>query len=513
MAEIELKLEVPPAGVKALARRLAAWGRGTRQRMHSEYFDTAAGALAAARVAVRLRRIGTRWVQTLKRADRDAALARRGEWEVPAPDGKLVWSRFPAQARAGLPRAPRLVPVFATRFMRTAWVVTQAGSRIEVALDVGEASAGERRVPLCELEFELMEGSEGNEGAEVDEAALFTLARRLLSTKEGAGLLPQPLSKATRGRRLLTGQPQRPVKADRRQVMGAVRAAHSAPQALRAVIAAGSDALWLNVHGALADTGPNTDPEFVHQARVAVRRMRSAVRVLGRAAGFPAPLARELRRIGRVLGAVRDADVLALESLPRWMEAAVEAAAPSTNRPHWRHAAERRRAQARVAMRARLLNRRTARAALDLMARAHGGGDESSSALSSMPSLQSLAAPSLEAQWRRLRKAARGFTTLAPEKQHRVRIEAKRLRYALDLFESALPAVRTFHQQVARVQDALGALNDWAVAAAELKRMRQPLPAPVARRQLVAAAQRALTALFGSRPPWRHARALATLAR
>jgi CHAD domain-containing protein len=130
-----------------------------------------------------------------------------------------------------------------------------------------------------------------------------------------------------------------------------------------------------------------------------------------------------------------------------------------------------------------------------------------------MPSLQSLAAPSLEAQWRRLRKAARGFTTLAPEKQHRVRIEAKRLRYALDLFESALPAVRTFHQQVARVQDALGALNDWAVAAAELKRMRQPLPAPVARRQLVAAAQRALTALFGSRPPWRHARALATLAR
>jgi inorganic triphosphatase YgiF len=508
MAEIELKLEVPPAGVKALARRLSAWGRCTRQRMHSEYFDNAAGTLAAMRVAVRLRRIGTRWVQTLKRADRDAALARRGEWEVPAPDGKLAWSRFPVRARAGLPRAPRLVPVFATRFMRTAWIVTQAGARIEVALDVGEAIAGQRRVPLCELEFELMGGSEGNEGAEVDEAALFALARRLLSTKEGAGLLPQPLSKATRGRRLLTGQPQRPVKADRWGVMGAVIAAHSAPQALRAVIAAGSDALWLNVHGALADTGPNTDPEFVHQARVAVRRMRSAIRVLGRAAGFPAPLARELRRIGRVLGAVRDADVLALESLPRW-----KAAAPSTNGPHWRRAAERRRAQARVAMRARLLNRRTARAALDLMAWAHGGGDESSSALSSMPSLQSLAAPSLEAQWRRLRKAARGFTTLAPEKQHRVRIEAKRLRYALDLFESALPAARTFHQQVARVQDALGELNDWAVAAAELKRMRQPLPAPAARRQLVAAAQRALTALFGSRPPWRDTRVLAKLAR
>ena len=82
------------------------------------------------------------------------------------------------------------------------------------------------------------------------------------------------------------------------------------------------------------------------------------------------------------------------------------------------------------------------------------------------PSLGDSAAASLQDAARRLFKAGRFFTALTPERRHRVRILAKRLRYALDLFAVALPkqATAQYIEALAQLQDVLGRLNDGSVA-------------------------------------------------
>jgi len=86
------------------------------------------------------------------------------------------------------------------------------------------------------------------------------------------------------------------------------------------------------------------------------------------------------------------------------------------------------------------------------------------------PTLASAAGRRLQRLHRRLFDSAAFFVALPVEQQHRVRIRAKRLRYALDLFAAALPAkpTRRYVAQLARLQDELGALNDAVVAAERL---------------------------------------------
>ena len=75
--EAELKIALDPAGMARLLRHPALPGlrlapRQTRQLI-SVYYDTEAHALAAAGIALRLRRSGRRWVQTVKRRSGAAA--------------------------------------------------------------------------------------------------------------------------------------------------------------------------------------------------------------------------------------------------------------------------------------------------------------------------------------------------------------------------------------------------------------------------------------------------------
>jgi CHAD domain-containing protein len=80
--------------------------------------------------------------------------------------------------------------------------------------------------------------------------------------------------------------------------------------------------------------------------------------------------------------------------------------------------------------------------------------------------LQRLAPSVLAKAHARLLDAACFFAALSPERRHRVRILAKRLRYALDLLSVALPSEPTarYTDALAALQDELGALNDAAVA-------------------------------------------------
>ncbi|NBS94016.1 MAG: CYTH domain-containing protein, partial [Betaproteobacteria bacterium] len=92
--EIELKLAVSPTALNRLIRHpiWSSWRcSDSRQTLRSIYFDTANADLTAAGYALRLRRVGRRWVQTVKGGGgAGAGLHRRDEFESevrgPQPD-------------------------------------------------------------------------------------------------------------------------------------------------------------------------------------------------------------------------------------------------------------------------------------------------------------------------------------------------------------------------------------------------------------------------------------------
>ncbi len=498
--ETELKLAVSAGDLPRLRARLARLGAARRDRLTTTYFDTAERLLAGHGMVLRLRKGDDGWVQTLKAGAAASAFGTRGEWETVAPGGRLQLGRLRATPLPALLAAhgkPALVPLFETRFVRSARTVPLGKSLVEVALDRGHVVAGRarcaRRLPLLELELELKSGRP---------SAIFKLARRLLGGDgvEPLALLPLAQTKAARGYRLLDPQPPAPVKAGAKGFAAPLRAQHGADQALRQVIGHGTEVLLANARG-LAE---HDDPEFVHQARVALRRMRSAVRLWRREARLPQPLQDELKWIGQELGALRDADVLVTETLPH-----LAAAVPPAQQPALQALADlarQRQAQARVSARAALASGRFARLALDLLAWAHGQPK------SRAASLRKLAPRQLARLLARLRAAARFFAALTPERRHEVRIRAKRLRYALDLFAVALPAQPTaeYLERLAHLQDLLGELNDVAVARAALddlgagEALRAAIAEGLAAREAAGLKQAevALAQLFETRAPW-----------
>ena len=196
--EIELKLALGTEGPEALRRHLLLAGLPPRaQRLGNTYFDTAQGDLEAARMALRLRRIDGRLLQTVKtRGEGGGGLSRRGEWEweVPGPGLDLDGLAGLPPAALGQEVLEHLVPRFTTDFHRETREIDHAGARIEVALDEGEILAEGRRVPIRELELELKTG---------DPEALWSLAETLAGS---VPLRPADTSKAARGGALLSGE-------------------------------------------------------------------------------------------------------------------------------------------------------------------------------------------------------------------------------------------------------------------------------------------------------------------
>ena len=515
--EVELKLAVPRAALPLLRRRLAKLGPARRERLETTYFDTADGLLARQGIALRLRRAGARWLQTVKSGGSVGAFSARGEWETVAPGGRLQLARLvdsPLPALLAQHGDPVLQPVFTTAFMRSARVVSVGRARVEVALDEGEVRAGGRSMPLLELELELKAGTP---------RALFELAERLAAPAGGVALalLPFAESKAARGQRLaLDGRPV-PVKANAKAFAAALSPADRAADALRHVMGRGIELVLANTQGLSAhpavsdatdaDADDAADVEYVHQARVALRRMRSALRLWRRHGACPAALGEELKWIAAELGHARDADVLVTETLPLLTKQAsgtLLAAHRKALAQLTAQAAQARRA-ADAALRSALASERfaaLARAVLAFSALPPAKGAERG------PRLRKRAARQLGRAHERLFEAARFFAALSPERRHAVRILAKRLRYALDLFAVALPgpATEAYSDTLADLQEHLGHLNDAHVAAEALAALGAPtslqaaLTAHLAAREapLLAQAEAALDRLADLPRPW-----------
>ena len=176
-------------------RNKSGW---VKVELANQYFDTPKGDLAAAHVALRIRRDGDDLIQTLKsRGASVAGLSERNEWDWPLEKAKLDLKKLDdscwPQALAELDKK-QLKAVFSTDFVREkadiAWGRGKSRVVIEAALDLGTVKAGKLKAPLCELELELKEGEVG---------ALLELAQALAAD---IPVLPCDISKAERGYRL-----------------------------------------------------------------------------------------------------------------------------------------------------------------------------------------------------------------------------------------------------------------------------------------------------------------------
>jgi len=441
MTEIELKFQVPAARRKALAAAVAT-PTATRIRLRAHYFDTEDRRLAAAGLALRVRKEGRQWVQTLKGAG--DGIWQRLEHEVPRTVPAGTAPQADPALHDGTPAGEALrqalgdgvlQAIYGTEVTRTRRLLRARGCLAELAFDQGALVAGDGRWPLCELEIELKGG---------DPAALVALAGRWV---QRFGLTLDVRTKAERGDRLARGLrlgapvKARPLGLDA-ELDGAAALRRIVGNCLQQVLGNASD---------LAHE-PGTEPEHLHQLRVGLRRLRSALRELGPAQpGVPAHWDDALATLFGRLGSARDRDALAATLLPALRQAGAEGLQLPVIEPE------------PVAQQA-LLEPATTLLWLELVAFAAG----------TQPAGQAFGPQvrqRLQRLFKQVRRDAAGFDAMDDEARHRLRKRVKRLRYLGEFATGAFGPrrVQGFLKRLTPAQEALGAFNDVCVARALFK--------------------------------------------
>lgn len=463
-AEIELKLEVPPAMLRAL--KTAPWLRrlGDRpvrqQKLVSVYFDTQGRALRDHGLALRVRTLGDRHVQTVKAGGE----LTRQEWEEDVADARP--DRDLARHTALKPFADKkhwrkLKPVFETEVTRLTIPVKSGNSRIEVALDHGRVTGGGRHQPISEVELEL-------KGGRV--ADLNGLAERILGRGKAAlGLA----SKAERGYALADDVRGDPVGA--RDI--ALDTTMTAEDGFRAIA-------FSCLHHATAnrDAVLKGDGEGIHQMRVGIRRLRACLSLfkpLIRGAEFEA-VKRDLKWLSGELADGRDFDVFLEDGV-----APLEDDAPAGLGALKSDLKARRRAgfaQARRLVRGDRYRRIILKVGLWLT-----GGDWATSDDQLHRDLRRrllihMARDILQQRTRKVEKKLARLHKLDAKGRHKLRIAVKKLRYGTGFFESLFGHAhlkKAFGTRLKHLQSALGKLNDIRVHgqfAAKTVKGRKQLP-------------------------------------
>lgn len=460
--EIELKLSLPASSVDALkADPLLARARATRKRLDNIYFDTPDHALAQARIGLRLRKDGRRWLQTVKSGgSAQAGLHQRDEIEFAVSGKALEWAPLAGTEFEAVlePLRQQLGARFRTLFTRDVRrLVGPSGAEIELAIDQGEIIAGKTwksRETICELELELKSGSADD---------LFEIALELAACHP---LTLSNRSKAERGDALARClPPAAPVKAaDIRCPPDA-----DAPAAARLAIENCLTHWQANEAGFLAQAvaGDGYDSEYLHQLRVGVRRLRVACEPFARLTGWHARtlalVKGPLRQLGQQLGAARDWDVFIEETWPTLLDALDDASMIMA----LREAIDLQRDLAHGQARAALGNRETQRVLL-LLGRCLTGipqadGDAADGSFDRLNS-------QLDDYHHQLAQGLQELERLEPKRLHALRIIAKKIRYLTEFSASRYDAVAVepWLKWLKKAQDVLGSRNDRTTAEARI---------------------------------------------
>lgn len=159
--ELELKLALIPEMAQILLSKGLLNGAvfGPACVLTNTYYDTPDQQLKSLKMALRVRRLGDQWIQTLKSAGASSVggLTQRGEWEWELQSSELDVAIVKNLLPEGMDLST-LSPVFSTNFTRYICMISRQASLVEIALDQGEVVAGQYRAPICELELELKSG-------------------------------------------------------------------------------------------------------------------------------------------------------------------------------------------------------------------------------------------------------------------------------------------------------------------------------------------------------------------
>ena len=456
--EVEIKLDIDPVRASELAELESFSSEADHQRQISVYFDTPKAKLRRNGWVLRVRQVDDRFVQTIKRSGGPIPIERE-EWEAEVkglrPESKAI-----EQTPLGDVVKPRqfrqLAAVCRCDVDRATRTISNGKSSFEVTYDEGLVEARDACEPIHEVELELKAG---------DLAGLLASARKIVRQ---APVKIGVMAKSERGFALADEKRNVPAKA-----MPVVLGARMSVSEGFAIVAA-SCLKHFRVNEPLLIA--ERDPEALHQMRVAIRRLRSALWLFrpavrdSKLVGFED----QLRRFTRELGAARNIDVI-LATLP-------------LNDPARSHLEDdRKRLYTKLV---RKLDSRSFRLfVFDLFAWVQAGKWRASKKASGP--LMPFAIRRLDRLWARINQKADMIGRLSDGERHKLRIDTKKMRYGVEFLAEPFRAFTddraAFVKAAEGIQDRLGELNDLATRQELLFAWSQPSPGKAKSRHLRAA--------------------------
>jgi triphosphatase len=448
--EWELKFELDQTRDLAqdLADGSAAWlpsgiREATPRTLQTIYYDTPRTKLRKRHTALRIRKSGDEFLQSIKQDG--AGNFARGEWEqaIDGPEPRPSAARgtpiehFMAKRR----QREKLVPLFQVDVERRSCDVLKADSVIEASLDQGHVEADGHRLPIRELEFELKQG---------DPSRLFDAARELVGK---APLRLSFISKGERGYRLRENSLTKPIPSSKVQF----RRRATAKEAMQAICR-------ICLHDLTSNVGTIEGEhaiEGVHKTRIALRRLRAAMTLFKKITADEESnrLRGEMKRLSDLLGEARDLDVLQMEStLPQARElsggrALVEIVAEK------RHASHEKLLQAVHSQRFYIF-------LIDLVRWIEDGDWLKFESRQGDGPVARFARRTIARRRKSLLKKADDLSKLPSDARHRVRIAGKKLRYMTEFLQPLAKSKkqqrehRRFVKQLENMQTSLGTLHD-----------------------------------------------------
>jgi triphosphatase len=457
MNEFELKFEIPPASLPRVAAAMLD-GSTSRQRLHAWYFDTPEASLAQHGLVVRVRKEGRRWVQTakgpttgpLERLEDNAPLPSRtapGTLHVDlalhaaTPVGKAIHKAL--NFKAGM-AYPALLQLYESDVQRITRVIEKGGTVVELALDRGRVLAGPHSEVLCELEVELKAGT--------PEQAV-ELARAWCARY---GLWLSSITKSMKGQRLQAACKFGPAVAAaapefRRQASDAEIFLDVLRSCLNQILPNASEL-----------AGGSSDPDHVHQLRIGIRRLRTALRELaGLTDGIDPAWEPALVAVFRELGRHRDQTRLMQQEQPQLQVLGGPGLMAGEALMNLPDSGETVRSPAFQDL------------LLCLAGLAHGTGRSAPAEHSPARTARKAIRLHLGKLHSQAIKDGKKFLSLSEERQHRVRKRLKRLKYLAEFSKPLFRArsAEAFIEALKPAQDALGLYNDELVALAAYRKL------------------------------------------
>lgn len=450
MQEIEFKFQVPVKKRKALQKAFSLL-KAEPIHLAAQYFDTAEQTLAKHCIAIRRRQENDEWKQTFKAVNNAKALSRfELEFDIAPPETTTLdlhsYDAYPAvykqlKRALGLP-LPTLKLIFETNIQRLRVLQDVGNSTVEIALDIGKIFKEQSSVDIFEIEFELKQGS-------IEDLIAFIRPwiqkyQLLLDThsKSDYGLL------AVRQQSYFPAQYQTSLALDR---------SSSEVEALQSIVANCLQHLLPNFSSIARQQHSS---EHVHQTRVAIRRLRSALKSFAAWSDAIQPHWKtELTTIFQALGGTRDIDALNEDLLPQLIEAGypLDHLAPST--------------EVITDISALFQRPETTQLWLELILFTEQQLDSPSKA-----KLKKHALKVIHALHHKICAHAEHFSQLEDEEKHRIRKQVKQLRYSIEFVASLLDAkaLKTYLKKLKAVQESLGYYNDLVVAEALFQQATEP---------------------------------------